>query len=71
MFPKQPESVAASYNAGEDNMKRWLGRAKSDLPGVYVSEIAYSQTKDYVYRVMANYRMYQAIYDENLQRKSE
>ena len=66
MFPNQPEAVAASYNGGEENMKRWLKRSKSELPGRYVPEIAFSQTKDYVYRVMANYRIYRLLYDERL-----
>lgn len=65
-FINQPEAVAASYNGGEDNMKRWLGRSRSDLPERYVPEIAYSQSKDYVWKVMSNYRMYQLLYDENL-----
>lgn len=65
-FINQPEAVAASYNGGEDNMKRWLGRSRSDLPERYVPEIAYSQSKDYVWKVMSNYRMYQLFYDENL-----
>lgn len=69
LFPNQHEAVAASYNGGEDNMKRWLARSKSNLPGRYVPEIAYSQSKDYVQRVMANYRVYQILYDENLKRK--
>lgn len=66
MFPNQPAAVAASYNGGEDNMKRWLTRAKSDSPDRYIPEIAFSQSKDYVYRVMANYRVYRMLYDENL-----
>lgn len=69
LFPNQPEAVAASYNGGEDNMKRWYGRARSDLPIRYVTEIAFAQSKDYVWRVMANYRMYQLLYDEKLNRK--
>ena len=69
LFPGQPEAVAASYNGGEDNMKRWSGRAGSDQPGRYVPEIGFSQSKDYVWRVMANYRMYQLLYDERLDRK--
>lgn len=68
MFPAEPAAVAASYNGGEDNMKRWLGRSKSHEPERYVPEIAYSQSKDYVYRVLANYRMYKLLYDENLKR---
>jgi soluble lytic murein transglycosylase len=66
LFPDQPEAVAASYNGGEDNMKRWLTRSQTNLADRYVPEIAFSQSKDYVYKVMANYRVYQAFYDESL-----
>jgi len=66
LFPDQPESVAASYNGGEDNMKRWLKRSRSEQADRYVPEIAFSQTKDYVYRVMANYRIYRIYYDDKL-----
>ncbi|MCA1625837.1 MAG: transglycosylase SLT domain-containing protein, partial [Acidobacteria bacterium] len=65
-FPNQPPAVAASYNGGEDNMVRWLTRAKSDNPDRYVSEILFAQSKDYVYKVMANYRVYQMLYGEDL-----
>lgn len=70
LYPNQPAAVAASYNGGEDNMKRWIGRSKSASPGRYVPEIMYAQTKDYVYKVMSNYRVYTTLYDENL-RKAE
>ena len=70
LFPNQPQAVAASYNGGEDNMKRWMKRSKSDLPDRYVPEIAFSQSKDYVYKVMANYRIYQMFYDEKLAPKA-
>jgi soluble lytic murein transglycosylase len=66
LFPGQAPAVAASYNGGEDNMKRWLTRSQSNLPDRYVPEIVFSQSKDYVYKVMANYRVYNAFYDENL-----
>ncbi len=66
IFPDQPDAVAASYNGGDDNMKRWLARSRSNLPDRYVPEIMFAQSKDYVARVMANYRMYQYLYDENL-----
>lgn len=65
-FPNQPAAVAASYNGGEDNVRRWLVRARSDSPDRYVPEIVFSQSKDYAYRVMTNYRVYQIFYDENL-----
>ncbi|HTK37607.1 MAG TPA: lytic transglycosylase domain-containing protein, partial [Pyrinomonadaceae bacterium] len=65
-FPDQPQAVAAGYNAGEANMLRWLTRSGSGEPDIYVPEIAFSQSKDYVYKVMSNYRMYQFLYDENM-----
>ncbi len=69
LFPNKHAAVAASYNGGEDNVRRWLGRSKSDLPDRYVPEIVFSQSKDYAYKVMANYRVYQIFYDENLKAK--
>jgi soluble lytic murein transglycosylase len=68
-FPNQHAAVAASYNGGEDNVKRWITRSKSDLPDRYVPEIIFSQSKDYAYKVMANFRVYQIFYDENLKVK--
>ena len=46
-----------------------LARSKSDEPVRYIPEIAFAQSKDYVYRVMANFRMYEMMHDENLKRR--
>lgn len=69
LFPEQPSAVVAAYNGGEDNVKRWTARARTNDPDRYVAEIMFSQTKDYVEMVMANYRMYQYLYDEELNPK--
>ena len=66
LFPDQPAAVAGSYNGGEDNIGRWMARAKTDNPDRYVPEIIFTQSKDYVYKVMTAYRVYQTVYDENL-----
>lgn len=71
IFPEHPEAVAASYNGGEDNMVRWKGRSRSNEADRYVPEIVFSQTKDYVAKVMANYRVYQYLYDEQLRPRTE
>jgi soluble lytic murein transglycosylase-like protein/TolA-binding protein len=65
-FPERPQAVAAAYNGGETNVARWQKRAQTDDPDRFVPEIAYSQSKDYVYKVIANYRMYCLLYDEDL-----
>ncbi len=67
-FPEKPVAVAASYNGGEDRMLRWFKRSKSDDPDRFVAEIIFSQTKDYAYKVMANYRVYATLYGAELKR---
>src|SRR6185503_4313895 len=48
MFPDLLEAVAASYNGGEDNVARWVKRAKQKDPGVFTSEVGFDETKGYV-----------------------
>jgi soluble lytic murein transglycosylase-like protein/TolA-binding protein len=66
-FPNQPQAVAGSYNGGAENLARWIGRARSNEADRYVPEIGFTQTRDYVYKVMANYWTYQRLYDAQLQ----
>ncbi len=65
-FPNKPEAIIASYNGGEDNVARWLKRARQNDPGVFTSEVGFAETKDYVYKVMSNYRAYQKLYTIDL-----
>jgi len=66
LFPNQPQAVAGAYNGGEDNLARWIARSRSTEPDRYVPEIGFSQTKDYVYKVLANYSNYQRLYTDRL-----
>ncbi|HEY2961365.1 MAG TPA: transglycosylase SLT domain-containing protein [Pyrinomonadaceae bacterium] len=66
-FPDQPQAVAGAYNGGADNLARWIARSRSNEADRYVSEIGFSQTKDYVYKVMTNFWNYQRLYDAQLQ----
>jgi soluble lytic murein transglycosylase len=68
-FPNLPEAVAASYNGGEDNVARWVKRAKQKDPGVFTSEVGFDETKTYVQKVMNNYRVYKQLYNADLTRK--
>ena len=69
MFPNMPEAVAASYNGGEDNVARWVKRAKHKDPGVFTSEVGFDETKGYVQKVMNNYRVYKQLYNADLSRR--
>ncbi|HEY0079987.1 MAG TPA: transglycosylase SLT domain-containing protein [Pyrinomonadaceae bacterium] len=66
MFPDLPEAIAASYNGGEDSVARWVKRAGQKDPGVFASEVGFTETKDYVFKVMSNYRAYKQLYTEDL-----
>ncbi len=69
LFPQLLEPVAASYNGGEDNVARWLKRAKRKDPGVFTAEIGFEETKNYVQKVMAGYRVYRQLYTTELIRR--
>ena len=60
------EAIAASYNGGEDNSARWLARSNPKDPAVFASEVGFSETKRYVFKVMSNYRIYKELYNANL-----
>src|SRR2546422_243123 len=66
MFPNLLEAVAASYNGGEDNVARWVKRAKQKNSGVFTAEIGFDETKAYVQKVMSNYRAYRQLYTADL-----
>ncbi|HVF31242.1 MAG TPA: transglycosylase SLT domain-containing protein [Pyrinomonadaceae bacterium] len=63
------EAIAASYNGGEDNAARWLNRSKPKDPGIFASEVGFAETKNYVFKVMNNYRAYRELYGEDLNRR--
>jgi soluble lytic murein transglycosylase len=63
------EAIAASYNGGEDNVARWLNRTDPKDPGLFAAEIGFAETKNYVFKVMNNYRVYRELYNERLERK--
>lgn len=69
MFPNLPEAVAASYNGGEDNVARWVRRAGHKDAGVFSSEVGFAESKDYVFKVLANYRAYKELYTPDLRRQ--
>lgn len=60
------EAIAASYNGGEDNAVRWLSRSNPKDAGVFAAEVGFSETKNYVFKVMNNYRVYRELYTEDL-----
>ena len=69
MFAGLAEAIAASYNGGEDNVARWLGRTNQSDAGVFAAEVGFGESKNYVFKVMSYYRAYRQLYDANLNRR--
>ncbi|QUW02928.1 transglycosylase SLT domain-containing protein [Chloracidobacterium validum] len=65
LFPAHPAAVAAAYNGGETATARWRARAGNDQAR-FAAEVGYAETKDYVFKVMTNYRAYRQLFDEDL-----
>ena len=58
----------ASYNAGTGNVNRWLRQFSKD-PDLFVEQIPFPETKDYVEGVFGNYWNYLRLYDVRYQNK--
>jgi soluble lytic murein transglycosylase-like protein/TolA-binding protein len=69
MFGGLSEAIAASYNGGEDNVARWLARSNQKDEGVFTAEVGFTESKNYVYKVMSFYRAYRQLYTTDLKRK--
>jgi soluble lytic murein transglycosylase len=71
MFAGLPEAIAAAYNGGEDNVARWLTRTNRRDAGAFAAEVGFTESKNYVFRVMNNYRAYKQLYDAKLNRRPQ
>lgn len=63
------EAIAAGYNGGDDNAARWLDRSRPKEAAIFASEVGFAESKNYVFKVMNNYRVYRELYTENLERR--
>ena len=55
--------ILAAYNAGRGTVQKWLAEGIWDGDIKHTGNIPYSETKNYVNRVMQYYDAYRAIYD--------
>lgn len=52
----------AAYNAGSSRAKRWLEKAGTDDPEVFVERIPFRETRDYVRIILRNRELYHSLY---------
>lgn len=57
--------AVCAYNAGMGNVDKWIeqGIITSNLSEYRNINIPFSQTKDYLYKVIKSYKMYRVLYD--------
>jgi soluble lytic murein transglycosylase len=63
-FGNEVEFIAAGYNGGESNVRRWLASSIKNEVMDFVSSIDFKETKNYVMIVKTNYELYKRIYDQ-------
>ena len=64
LYGGDPLKATAAYNGGEEAVARWQQRYGTLPPDEFVESITYRETRDYVKKVMGNYRRYQQLYGE-------
>jgi len=68
----EPLLVLAAYNAGEKNAQRWRADAEGSFDADRTAAgITYTETFDYVQKVLATREIYRSLYAESLPRMRE
>ncbi|MCM8789387.1 MAG: lytic transglycosylase domain-containing protein [Candidatus Omnitrophica bacterium] len=57
----------AAYNAGPNNVERWLKRKWTTKPDLFVEFIPLSQTRNYVRNVLTSFARYSYLYDGTIE----
>ena len=55
--------AVAAYNAGETAVEKWQARFPNAEPDEFVENISYRETRNYVKKVLSNYRIYVRLYE--------
>jgi soluble lytic murein transglycosylase len=61
-FGNNLETVIAAYNGGSGNVTRWLMDSKHSSDGKTLTSIPFRETREYVNRVVKDYRIYKKLY---------
>jgi len=63
-FDDNPVFALAAYNAGPHKIKRWIQIRSSLKPMEFIESIPYTETRDYVKKVLRNYVIYKTLYEK-------
>ncbi len=63
-FDDSIPAVLAAYNAGQPQAELWQAYCFGDDPAEFYAKVGFSQTKEYIAKVMANQARYRALYGD-------
>lgn len=63
-FNGRKDYILAAYNAGPHRVKRWMKNKDAQQIDVFIENIEFSETRDYVRKVLKNYWAYKVLNDE-------
>jgi soluble lytic murein transglycosylase len=55
----------ASYNAGENRVRRWLAERKDLSPDEFVDDIPFPETQNYVKKILGSAENYRRVYADS------
>jgi soluble lytic murein transglycosylase len=64
LSPSGVPAVIASYNGGEEAVRRWIGEAKQPPSDEFMEDIGYVETRGYVKRVLGFAMAYRWVYGD-------
>ncbi len=64
LFHSNPVLMLAGYNAGENAASRWQSRNAGMAEDEFIEHISYRETRNYVKKVLRNYRNYARLYGQ-------
>ena len=64
MYEKRADCAIAAYNAGFNNVDRWLLSEEYSKNGKILDKIPFQETQRYLNKVRNNYRIYKILYKE-------
>ena len=69
-FDHNIQLVLAAYNGGSGNVTKWLENDEYCEDGINLKVIPFKETRDYVEKVLKNYKIYKILYKDEFDKTS-
>lgn len=69
-FDDNIQLILAAYNGGSGNVTKWLENDEYCEDGIYLKKIPFEETRDYIEKVLKNYKVYKTLYKDEFDKTS-